>query len=97
MEIVPLYDRLVIQPDAPYTKTPGGLFLPESETKKPAVGTITHVGEGLPDRKMKVKVGDRVVYSRFSVVVIVIDNVDVSFLRESDVVAILPPPVVAGA
>lgn len=67
----PLRDRVVIKPSAEEEKTSGGIFLPDTAKKKPQEGEVVAVGAGkvLEDGTrvpMNVKVGDRVIYSKYA-------------------------------
>jgi chaperonin GroES len=89
----PLADRLVVKPIAKEEVTKGGIFLPDTAKEKPQEGEIVAVGPGrMTDEgkriPMEVKVGDRVIYSKYGGSEIKIDDVDMMILRESDILAI---------
>jgi chaperonin GroES len=89
----PLADRLVVKPIAKEEVTKGGIFLPDTAKEKPQEGEIVAVGPGrMTDEgkriPMEVKVGDRVIYSKYGGSEIKIDDVEMMILRESDVLAI---------
>lgn len=93
MVLKPLADRVVVKPIQAEEKTKGGIVLPDTAKDKPQEGEIVAVGTGkvldngtkLP---MEVKVGDRVVYSKYSGSEIKIDGEEYLIIRESDVLAV---------
>jgi chaperonin GroES len=94
MKVRPLYDRILVKRVEEETKTAGGLFIPDSAKEKPQKGVVTAVGNGkiLEDgsiRKLDVKEGDKVLFSKYSGNEIKIDGVEHLILREDDVLAIL--------
>lgn len=94
MEIRPLYDRILVKRVESPTKSRGGLFLPESTTEKPSEGEIIAVGQGrLGDdgevRPLAVKVGDRVLFSKYAGSEIKVDGVERLVLREDEVLGIV--------
>jgi chaperonin GroES len=89
----PLADRLVVKPTEKEEKTKGGIYLPDTAKEKPQEGEIVAVGPGkmTDDGKripMEVKVGDKVIYSKYGGSEIKIDDVEMIILRESDILAI---------
>ena len=95
MKISPLADRIVVKPAEAEEKTKGGLFLPDTAKEKPVWGEViaagpvktTDEGKKVP---MEVKVGDKVLYGKYSGTEITIDGQEVLIMRESDVFAIMP-------
>ncbi len=90
----PLHDRLVVRPDVPETKTPGGIVLPDQAKEKPQRGKVLAVGPGklLDDGSraaMTVKVGDHVLFSRYGGNEVELDDFEVRIMSESDVLAVL--------
>ena len=95
MKINPLADRIVVKPAEAEEKTKGGLFLPDTAKEKPVWGEVIAAGPGktTDDGKkvpMEVKVGDKVLYGKYSGTEITIDGQEVLIMRESDVFAIMP-------
>jgi len=95
MKISPLADRIVVRPAEAEEKTKGGLFLPDTAKEKPVWGEVIAVGPGktTDDGKkiaMEVKVGDKVLYGKYSGTEITIDGEEVLIMRESDIFAIMP-------
>jgi chaperonin GroES len=92
-KLQPLADRLVVKPIQKEEVTKGGIFLPDTAKEKPQEGEIIAVGPGrMTDEgkriAMDVKVGDRVIYSKYGGSEIKIDGVEMIILRESDILAI---------
>lgn len=94
MKITPLGDRVVVQPLEAEEKTKGGIVLPDTAKEKPQEGKIVAVGKGKlsDDGKvlpMEVKVGDRVLYGKYSGSEVTVDSEDYVVLHESDILAVL--------
>ena len=94
MKIKPLADRIVVSPDEAEEKTASGIILPDTAKEKPQIGKVVAVGTGRTTDsgnvvKMSVKVGDRVLYGKYSGSEITLNNQDVMIMKESDVLAIL--------
>jgi chaperonin GroES len=94
MNLTPLHDRLIVRPAAAEEKTAGGLYVPETAKEKPQKGEVLAVGTGKYDEAgklvpMAVKVGDTVLYGKYSGTEISADGEDVLIMRESDVFAIV--------
>ncbi len=94
MKIRPLADRVVIKPLPAEEKTKGGIFLPDTAKEKPVVGEIVAVGPGRKSDDgsiiaLEVKVGDRVLYGKYSGTETTVDGQEYLILRESDIFAIL--------
>lgn len=92
-KLQPLADRLVVKPMAKEEVTKGGIFLPDTAKEKPQEGEVIAIGPGrMTDDgnriPMDLKVGDRVIYSKYGGSEIKIDEVEMIILRESDVLAI---------
>ena len=95
MKIHPLADRIVVKPAEAEEKTKGGLYLPDTAKEKPVWGEVIAAGPGKTsdDGKkipMEVKVGDKVLYGKYSGTEISIEGQEVLIMRESDVFAIMP-------
>jgi len=93
VKIGPLVDRLVIRSLEDPEQTRGGLFIPETAKEKPQRGEIVAVGPGRFDEgkrvPMDVKVGDKVLYGKYSGTEVAIDGEQLLILRESDVLAVI--------
>lgn len=89
VNVKPLADRVLVQPAAAETKTAGGIIIPDTAKEKPQKGTVVAVGNGKKDEPLTVKVGDTVLYGKYSGTEINIDGNDYLIMRESDIVAII--------
>ena len=94
MKVRPLYDRILVKRVEEENKTAGGLFIPDTAKEKPQKGLVVAVGNGKIQedgsiRKLDVKAGDKVLFSKYSGNEIKMDGVEHLILREDDVLAIL--------
>jgi chaperonin GroES len=94
MKIKPLYDRILVKRLEEQTKTAGGLYIPDSAKEKPMEALVVAVGAGKVQedgslRKLEVKAGDKVLFSKYSGSDIKIDGTEHLILREDDVLAVI--------
>jgi len=89
VNIKPLADRVLVEPAAAEQKTAGGIIIPDTAKEKPQKGTVVAVGNGKKDEPMTVKVGDKVLYGKYSGSEITVDGQDYLIMRESDILAIV--------
>jgi chaperonin GroES len=89
VKIKPLADRVVVKAAEAETKTAGGIIIPDTAKEKPQRGTIVAVGTGKKDEPITVKVGDTVLYGKYSGTEINIEGAEYLIMRESDIYAIL--------
>jgi chaperonin GroES len=94
MTVRPMFDRILIQRNEEPNRTKSGLFLPEAAKEKPSEGTILAVGQGRVSEEGKVtplavKVGDKVLFEKYSGTEIKIDGEERIILREDDILGIL--------
>jgi chaperonin GroES len=94
INLKPLGNRLVVEPLEQEELTPGGIILPETAKEKPQKGTVLSSGPGDRDEDgkripMDVKVGDVVLYAKYSGTEIKLDSKKLLILRETDVLAIV--------
>jgi chaperonin GroES len=94
MKLKPLSDRIVIKPAVAEEKTKGGIILPDTAKEKPVVGEVVAVGPGkvTDDGKkvpMEVKVGDKVLYGKYSGTEVTVEGEEYLIMREADVFAIV--------
>ncbi|MDI3328848.1 MAG: co-chaperone GroES [Alicyclobacillaceae bacterium] len=91
--IKPLADRVVIRPVEREEKTASGIVLPDTAKEKPQEGEVVAVGPGRYEDgrriEMEVKVGDRVIFSKYAGTEVKYDGVEYLILRESDILAVL--------
>jgi len=91
--LVPLADRVIIKPAPKEEKTKSGIVLPDTAKEKPSEGTVTAVGSGkVLDNGQKVevevKVGDKVIYSKYSGTEVKIEGEEYIILSERDILAV---------
>jgi chaperonin GroES len=94
MALTPLHDRVLVEPNAPEETTAGGIIIPDTAKEKPQEGTIVAVGGGkiTEDGKvlpLNVKVGDKVLFSKYGGTDISVDGKEMLIMRESDIYAII--------
>jgi chaperonin GroES len=89
VNIKPLADRVVVLPAEAETKTASGIIIPDTAKEKPQRGTVVAVGNGKKDEPMTLKVGDAVLYGKYSGTEVQIDGKDYLIMRESDIFAVV--------
>jgi chaperonin GroES len=94
MKLKPLADRVVIKPSPSEEKTKGGLIVPDTAKEKPVVGEVVAVGPGkIGDDGKKivpeVKVGDKVLYGKYSGTEVTVEGEEFLIMREADIFAIV--------
>ncbi len=89
MNIKPLADRVLIRPAAVEEKTIGGIIIPDSAKEKPLVGEVVAAGNGSKDEEMVVKVGDKVLYGKYSGTELEWEGDKYLIMRQSDILAIV--------
>ena len=93
VKVAPLADRVVVKALEETESMRGGLYIPDTAKEKPQQGEIVAVGPGRFDEgkrvPMDVKVGDKVLYGKYSGTEVTIDGEQLLILRESDVLAVI--------
>jgi len=94
MNLRPLHDRIIVRPAKADEVTKGGIILPDTAKEKPVQGEVLAAGPGRTDESgkltpMSVKVGDTVLYGKYSGTEISVNEEDVLIMRESDVFAVV--------
>ncbi|MAQ70089.1 MAG: co-chaperone GroES [Flavobacteriales bacterium] len=87
MKIKPLADRVLVEPSAAETKTASGIIIPDSAQEKPQKGKVIAVGPGTKDNPVTLKVGDHILYGKYSGTELKHDGGDYLIMRESDILA----------
>lgn len=90
----PLHDRVVVRRVESEAKTKGGIIIPDTAKEKPQEGEIVAVGSGARDESGKivaldVKVGDRILFGKWSGTEVKIDGEDLLIMKESDVLGVV--------
>ena len=93
MKMRPLHDRVIVKRMEEETTSPGGIVIPDTATEKPSKGEILAVGNGkLLDngdlRALDLKVGDKVLFGKYSGTEVKVDGEDLLVMREDDVMAV---------
>ena len=94
MTLKPLGDRIVIKVIDDAEKTQGGIFIPDSAKEKPQKGEVVAVGPGKTldsgnKEDIEVKIGDKVLYAKYSGTDVKVENVEYKILSVKDVLAII--------
>lgn len=87
--IKPLADRVLIEPAEAESKTASGIIIPDTAKEKPQRGKVVAVGSGKKDEPMTVKVGDHVLYGKYSGTEIQVEGKDYLIMKEADIYAIV--------
>ena len=85
----PINDRVVVKPHPAEEKTKGGIIIPDTAKEKPQRGEVVAVGPGKEDKALAVKVGDVVLYGKYSGQELSYEGVDYLIMREDDILVIL--------
>ena len=94
MKIRPLHDRVVIKRMEEERTSPGGIVIPDTATEKPVKGAVIAVGNGkITDsgevRALDVKVGDKVLFGKYSGTEVKVEGEDLLVMREDDIMAVI--------
>ncbi len=93
MSIRPLHDRVIIQRLDEEKTTAGGIFIPPSATEKPQRGRVLAAGTGKIEngvlRKLDVKVGDEVLFGKYSGTEVKVNGQDLLVMREEDIMGVV--------
>ena len=94
MKLRPLHDRVVIKRMEEERTSPGGIVIPDSATEKPIKGQVLAVGNGKVNesgevRPLDLKVGDTVLFGKYSGTEVKVDGEDLLVMREDDVMAVI--------
>jgi chaperonin GroES len=89
LNIKPLADRVIVTPSAAETTTASGIIIPDTAQEKPQKGNVVALGNGKKDEPMTVKVGDEVLYGKYSGTEFSYEGEDYLIMKESDILAIL--------
>jgi chaperonin GroES len=91
LKIVPLADRVAIRPMEETETMKGGLYIPDTAKEKPIQGEVIAVGAGRREKgevvPMELKVGDRVVYGKYSGTQVELEGEEIILIKEADVIA----------
>lgn len=94
MKIRPLHDRVIVKRVEEERTSPGGIVIPDTAAEKPMQGKIVAVGKGkiLEDGKVRaldIKVGDKILFGKYSGTEVKVEGEDLIVMREEDVMAVI--------
>ena len=94
MNIRPLHDRLVVKREAEQRKSPGGIVIPDTATEKPVFGKVIAVGKGKilesgEVRPLDLKVGDKILFGKYSGTEVKVNGEELVVMREEDVMGVV--------
>jgi len=94
MNLRPLHDRVIVKRVEEERTTPGGIVIPDSATEKPIKGEVLAVGNGkiLEDgskRELDIKVGDKVLFGKYSGTEVKVEGDELLVMREDDIMAVI--------
>jgi chaperonin GroES len=94
MNLRPLHDRVIVKRLDQETKTASGLIIPDAAAEKPDQGEVLAIGNGKVQdngtvRALEVKVGDRVLFGKYSGQAVKVDGEELLVMREEDIMAVL--------
>ena len=86
MNIRPLQDRVIVRRTEEETTSPGGILIPDAAAEKPSRGEVVAVGEVRP---LDLKVGDKILFGKYSGTEIKVDSEELLVMKEDDVMAVI--------
>ena len=89
VKFIPNEDRILVEAAAAEEKTASGIIIPDTAKEKPQKGNIVAVGPGTKENPVTVKVGDSVLYGKYSGTELKLDSKNYLIMRESDILAIV--------
>ena len=94
MKIRPLHDRVIVKREAEERKSPGGIVIPDTAAEKPIFGKVLAIGKGKvlengTVRPLDVKVGDKILFGKYSGTEVKMDGDELVVMREEDVMAVI--------
>lgn len=94
MKLRPLHDRVIVRRTEEERTSPGGIVIPDSATEKPIRGEVIAVGNGKildtgEQRALDVKVGDKVLFGKYSGTEVKVDGEELLVMREDDIMAVI--------
>ena len=89
LKFKPLADRVLVEPAVAEEKTASGIIIPDTAKEKPQEGKVVAVGSGKKDEPITVKVGDHVLYGKYSGTEVTIDGSEYLIMKEADIYGIV--------
>jgi chaperonin GroES len=91
-KLTPLRDKVIVKPEPAEEKTRSGIVLPDSAKEKPVEGTVIAIGSGEISNgqrfPLEVKIGDKIIYSKYGGTEVKVDNEEFVILSERDILAV---------
>ncbi len=94
LKIRPLHDRVIVKREEEEQKSPGGIVIPDTAQEKPIRGQVTAIGKGKilesgESRPLDVKVGDKVLFGKYSGTEVKVEGEELLVMREEDIMAVI--------
>ena len=89
INLKPLADRVIVEAAPAEERTASGIIIPDTAKEKPQKGKVIAIGTGKKDEPMTVKVGDTVLYGKYSGTEIQVDGKEYLIMRENDIFAVI--------
>lgn len=89
VKVKPLGERVLVEPQEAEVKTASGIIIPDSAQEKPQKGKVLAVGQGTKDVQMEVKVGNIVLYGKYSGTEIKVEDKTYLIMKQSDILAVI--------
>lgn len=89
VKVKPLGERVLVEPQEAEVKTASGIIIPDSAQEKPQKGKVLAVGQGTKDVQMEVKVGNIVLYGKYSGTEIKVKDKNYLIMKQSDILAVI--------
>ena len=89
VNVKPLGERVLVEPQEAEVKTASGIIIPDSAQEKPQKGKVLAVGQGTKDVQMEVKVGNIVLYGKYSGTEIKVEDKTYLMMKQSDILAVI--------
>ncbi len=89
VNVKPLGERVLVEPQEAEVKTASGIIIPDSAQEKPQKGKVLAAGQGTKDVQMEVKVGDVVLYGKYSGTEIKVEDKTYLIMKQSDILAVI--------
>ena len=89
MALKTVLNKIIVEPVEAETKTASGIIIPDSAKEKPQKGIVVATGKGKPDEPMEIKVGDSVLFGKYSGTEVNIDDKKYLVMNQSDILVVL--------
>jgi len=96
LNVVPMFDRIIVEPEKANAQTKSGLYIPDTAKEKPQKGTVVAVGTNLDGKPLNLQVGDTVMYGKYGGTEFPYEGVEYLIMREQDVFCKLPKEDIEG-